>query len=182
MLITATWRVTHNGVVLLDWDDWMQDEPKVDRAYISDRVAVLGGAAITNVGRRNVSHTAAFTRVHRFDTDDEAREFMREHTVALSDQPNDCLIEWLRTGASDTLEDCVITGYRAHVENEKFFADYTLQGGAWLTTGFTPPTPPPVGTAGWRLVTVTGPPAGVALQVRNSSGVWETVYTYTASS
>ena len=182
MLITATWRVTHNGVILLDWDDWMQDEPKVDRAFISDRVAVLGGNSITNLGRKNLSHTATFTRVHQFATDDAAREFMREHTVALSAAPNDCLIEWLRTGVSDTLQDCIITGYRAHTENARFFADYTLSGGAWLTTGFTPPTPPPVATASWRLVTVTGPPKGVALQVLNSSAVWETVWTYIASS
>ena len=107
---------------------------------------------------------------------------MREHAVALSDALNDCLIEWLRTGVSDTLQNAVISGYRAHTENSHFFADYTLQGGAWLTTGFTPPTPPPVGTAAWRFVTVTGPPKGVALQVQNGSGVWETVWTYIASS
>ena len=113
--------------------------------------------------------------------DPEARTFEREHTVSLSNAPADCLIEWLQTGLADTLQDAVITAYRAHVENNFFMADYTLQGGDWLTSGFTPP-PPPTETGTWRLVSVEGPPGGVSMQVKNSSGVWETVWTYTASS
>ena len=33
-----------------------------------------------------------------------------------------------------------------------------------------------------RFVPVVGPPAGISLQVQNSLGGWETVWTYTASS
>jgi hypothetical protein len=180
-LINATWKVTHAGVVLLDWTDFSDGEPRVERAFVADRVAVLHGDAITNLGRKNVSHTASFTQVRFFENDDEARTYEREHTVSLADEPADCLIEWLNTGVSDTLVDAVITGYRARVENNFFFADYTLQGGDWLTSGFTPP-PPPMDSGAWRFVTVTGPPAGVTLQVKNASGVWEDVFTYIASS
>jgi hypothetical protein len=180
-LINATWKVTHAGVILLDWTDFSDGEPRVERAFANDRVAVLGGDAITNLGRKNVSHTASFTQVRFFENDDEARTYEREHTVSLSAAPADCLIEWLRTGLSDTLVAAAITSYRARVENNWFYADYTLQGGDWLTTGFTPP-PPPTEDGAWRLVTVTGPPAGVTLQVKNSSDVWEDVWTYTASS
>jgi hypothetical protein len=181
-LINATWKVTHAGVVLLDWTDFSDGEPRIERAFVSDRVAVLHGDAVTYLGRKNVSHTASFSRVVFFENDDEARTYEREHTVALSDEPNDCLIEWLNTGASDTLVNAVLTGYRARVENNFFMADYTLQGGAWLTTGFAPPPPPVTTTGYWRLVTVTGPPAGVTLQVKNDSDVWEDVWTYIASS
>jgi hypothetical protein len=182
MLITATWKVTHAGVILLDSDEFMREEPRLERAFISDRVASLGATAITNLGRGNVSHTASFTRVRIFDDDNEAREFMREHTTLIADEPNDCLIEWLQRGVFSTLEDCIISGYRSYCENSVFYADYTLQGGALLATGFTPPSPVPIGTAAWRFVTVEGPPKGIALQVQNSSDVWETVWTYIASS
>jgi hypothetical protein len=179
-LINATWKVTHAGVVLLDWDDFSDGEPRVERAFIADRIASIGGVAIVNQGRGNLSHTASFSRVRFFENDDEARTFEREHTVSLSAAPADTLIEWLRTGVSDTLQGAVISRYQARVENNLFMADYTLQGGDWLTTGFTPP--PPSESVGWRLVTITGPPEGVKLQVRNSSDVWEDVWTYTASS
>jgi hypothetical protein len=179
MLINATWKVTHAGVVLLDWTDFSDGEPRVERAFANDRVAVLGGDSITNLGRKNVSHTASFTQVRHFENDDEAREFEREHTVSLSAAPADCLIEWLNTGASDTLVAAAITAYRARVENNWFYADYTLQGGDWLTTGFVPP--PAAENAPWRLVTITGPPGGVELQVQNSSGGWEVIFTYVAS-
>jgi hypothetical protein len=180
-LINATWKVTHAGVILLDWDDYMQNEPSVTRAFVIDRFAALNDNSMRYIGREAVSHVATFSRVRVFDNDDDAREFMREHTVLLSFAVSDCLIEWLRRGVSDTLVDACITGYNARVENNHFMADYTLTGGMWLTSGFAPP-PPPTETGTWRLISVTGPPAGVTLQVKNSSGVWEDVWTYTASS
>jgi hypothetical protein len=178
-LINATWKVTHAGVVLLDWTDFSDGEPRVERAFVNDRVAVLGGASITNLGRQNVSHTAQFTQVRYFENDDEARTYEREHTVSLSAAPADCLIEWLRTGVSDTLVAAVISSYRARIENNFFFADYTLQGGDWLTTGFVPPTP--ADSAFYRFVNISGPPGGVELQVKNSDGDWEVIFTYLAS-
>jgi hypothetical protein len=180
-LITATWRVTHAGVVLLDFDEWSEGEPRIERAFIADRVAVLGGDAQTFLGRGNVSHTASFSRVKWFDNDDEARTYERTHTVSLSDAPADCLIEWVGTGLNDTLEDAVVSGYRAHVESNIFMADYTLTGGDWLTSGFIPPPPPPDGSGCWRLVSLDDP-CGVSLQVKNASDVWETVWTGRASS
>jgi hypothetical protein len=121
-LINATWKVTHAGVVLLDWTDFSDGEPRVERAFVNDRVAVLHGGSIANLGRQNVSHTASFTQVRFFENDDEARTYEREHTVSLYDAPADCLIEWLRTGLSDTLVDAVITGYRARVEIDRMLA------------------------------------------------------------
>src|SRR4029077_6866738 len=97
-LINATWKVTHAGVILLDWDDFSDGEPRVERAFVNDRVASLGGIPITNPGRGHLSRTASFSRVRFFQNDDEARTFERQHTVSLSDAPADCLIEWLRTG------------------------------------------------------------------------------------
>jgi hypothetical protein len=131
MLINATWKVTHAGVVLLDWTDYSDGEPRVERAFIADRVAILGGAAVTYLGRKNVSHTASFTQVRYFANDDEARTYELSHTVALSAAPADCTIQWLNTGVTSTLKGAVITGYRTRVENNFFFADYTLQGGDW---------------------------------------------------
>jgi hypothetical protein len=179
-LINATWKVTHNGVVLLDWTDYMQDEPKLDRAFISDRVASIGAAAITNLGRLNLSHTATFSQVRVFENDDEARTYMQEHSLLISDEPAACLIEWLRTGLSDTLQDCIVTNYQSRCENNHFFASYTLLGGELTPGAFTPP--PVSAGAGWRFVTVVGPPRGVTLQVYNSSSVWENVWTQVASS
>jgi hypothetical protein len=183
-LINATWKVTHAGVILLDWTDFTEGEPRVERAFVNDRVAVLRGDSITNLGRGNVSHTASFNRVVYFENDNEARTFEREHTVALPSAPADCLIQRLNTGESDTLVDAVITSYRTRVENNFFFADYTLLGGEWLTTGFVPPIPDE--SAPWRLVTIEGvpgvSPGGVELQVRNSDGGWEVVWSYVASS
>jgi hypothetical protein len=179
MLINATWKVTHAGVVLLDWTDFSDGEPRVERAFANDRVAVLGGDSITNLGRKNVSHTASFTRVRFFENDDEAREYEREHMVSLSAAPADCLIEWLNTGASDTLVAAVITAYRSRVENSFFFADYTLRGGDWLTSGFVPP--PPVEALNYRFVNVAEPNGGVQLQVKNSDDEWEVVWEYRAS-
>jgi hypothetical protein len=178
-LINATWKVTHAGVVLLDWTDFSEGEPRVERAFANDRVAILGGDAITNLGRKNVSHTAQFTQVRFFENDDEARTYEREHTVSLSAAPADCLIEWLNTGLNDTLVAAVITSYRARVENNFFFADYTLQGGDWLTSGFVPP--PPVDALNYRFVNVAEPNGGVQLQVKNSDDDWEVVWTYRAS-
>jgi hypothetical protein len=156
--------VTHSGVILLDWDDWSDGEPQIERSFISDRVAVLGGAAITNLGRLNVSHTASFTRVKWFENDDEARTFEREHTVSLSDAPADCLIEWVLTGLADTLVGAVISGYRAHVENNIFFANYTLQGVDWLTLcAHRHRLKPPSGVCHSGIIAVT-------LQVKNSCG------------
>jgi hypothetical protein len=131
MLINATWKVTHAGVVLLDWTDYSDGEPRVQRAPLADRVAILGGAAVTYLGRKNVSHSASFTRVIYFPNDDQARTFELNHTVALSDAPADCTILWLNTGITSTLKDAVITAYRTRIENNFFFADYTLQGGDW---------------------------------------------------
>lgn len=179
-LINATWKVTHAGVVLLDWDDWSEGEPRIERAFIADRVAVLGGDAVTYLGRKNVSHTASFSRVKWFENDDEARTYERQHTVSLSDAVADCLIEWVRTGLNDTLVDAVLTGYRAHVESNIFMADYTLQGGDWLTAGFIP-GPPPLDNGCWRFVALEDP-CGLQLQVKNASGVWETVWTGRATS
>ncbi len=182
-LINATWKVTHAGVVLLDWTDFSDGEPHIDRSFLFDGFAALSGSGSGKryLTRENLSHTVAFTRVVYFQNDDEARTFEREHTASLSVGSADCLIEWLNTGLSDTLEDAVISSYRAHVENNMFMADYALQGGKILTSGFTPP-PPPTETGTWRLITVDGPPGGVTLQVKNSSDVWEDVWTYTASS
>ncbi len=64
------------------------------------------------------------------------------------------------------------------------FHEYRIVGGPTNVTDVSPPpTPPPApgGTGPWRLVTVTGPPDGVKLQVLNSSDVWEDVWEYTAS-
>jgi hypothetical protein len=131
-LINATWRVTHDSVVLLDWDDFMQSEPEIDRAFAVDQFAALSGSGVsrTHFSRHNLFHTVAFSRVRVFENDDEAREFMRAHTILLSDERSNCLIEWLRQGVSNTLAGAVITTYRAHVENNHFMADYALQGGA----------------------------------------------------
>jgi hypothetical protein len=128
-LITATWKVTHTSVILLDTTDYMQDEPKLARAFVSDRVASLGASGIVNFGRLNVSHVGSFTRVIVFDNDWQARAFMRTHTLALPTAPADCTILWINEGVTTTLSDCVITGYNARCENNFFFADYSLQGG-----------------------------------------------------
>lgn len=180
-LINATWRVTHAGVVLLDFGEQMQNEPELDRSFVNDNFASLSGSGKSNIGRQNLFHTAAFSRVKVFDDDNEARTFMEEHTVSVSGAPADCLIEWLNTGAVDTLQNAVLTTYRARCENNWFMADYSLQGGLLIAAGFTPPPPPSSGGV-WRLVDVVGPPDGVKLQVKNSSDVWEDVWTYTASS
>lgn len=179
-LINATWKVTHGGVILLDWTDFSEGEPQLVRAFIAERVAVLGGDAVTFFGRGNLSHTASFTQVRFFDNDDEARTYMRSHTSVLSAAPADCLIEWLGTGLQDTLEGAVLSGYRARCENNFFMADYTLQSGSRVTSGITPP-PPPGDSGCWRLVTVEDP-CGVRLEVKNDSDVWETVWTARASS
>jgi hypothetical protein len=178
-LINATWKVTHAGVVLLDWTDFSEGEPRVERAFVNDRVAVLGGDSITNLGRGNVSHSASFTQVRYFANDDEARTYEREHMVSLSTAPADCLIEWLNTGQNDTLVGAVISGYHSRVENNFFFADYTLQGGAWNTTGFVPPAP--VEALNYRFVNVAEPNGGVQLQVKTSDDHWEVIWTYRAS-
>jgi hypothetical protein len=72
--INATWKVTHAGVILLDWTDFSDGEPKVERAFIADRVASLGGNAQTYLGRKNVSHTASFTQVRFFFSYDVDRK------------------------------------------------------------------------------------------------------------
>ena len=131
-LITATWKVTHTGVILLDVTDYMQDEPKLARAFISDRVAALGAAGIVNLPRGNLSHIASFTRVVVFDNDFDARGFMSSHTYALPNAPADCTIEWIGFPTPITLSSCAITGYSARCENNFFIADYTLLGGTYL--------------------------------------------------
>jgi hypothetical protein len=178
-LITATWRVTHAGIVLLDWDDQMNSEPALDRSFAVDRFASLGGGGRTNLGRVNVSHTATFSRVRVFENDDEARTFMEQHTVSLSDGIDDCWIEWVTTGVTNKIVGAAITGYRARCENNWFLADYTVQGGELLPAGM---VPTPAGNVPWRFVTITGPPGGIQLQVQNSFGFWEIVWTYLASS
>jgi hypothetical protein len=61
-LINATWKVTHAGVVLLDWDDFSDGEPRVQRAFIAVRVAILGGAAQTFLGSEHLIPTPTVRR------------------------------------------------------------------------------------------------------------------------
>jgi hypothetical protein len=129
-LINATWKVTHDGVILLDWTDYMQSEPQIDRAFLVDRFAALvAGGGMAYFGRENLFHTVTFSQVRVFDNDFDAREFMRSQTIAVSSEQRPCLITWLDTLATNTLLGAVITSYRARCENNFFFADYSLQGG-----------------------------------------------------
>ena len=76
-----------------------------------------------------------------------------------------------------------VTLHSSEVVGSLSTTTYTIVGGPIGTSDGdpTPPPPPPTGQP-WRLVTIVGPPAGVELQVLNSSNVWETVWNYTASS
>jgi hypothetical protein len=132
MLITSTWRVTLAGVVLLDWDDLMNDEPKLDGAFVAHRIIGLGAAGVRNIGRKNISHTASFSRVRVFDDDDAARNFMRTHAEARPTIEDYGEIQWLDQFAGDTLVSCILSGYKSRTENNHFIADYELSSGVLL--------------------------------------------------
>lgn len=81
-----------------------------------------------------------------------------------------------------------------HIPNGKVISHGSQQTGATTTTNYvivggkaatgsgsgpTPPPPPP--NAKYRFLNVEGPPGGVTLQVQNSDGDWEDIFTYTAS-
>jgi hypothetical protein len=132
-LITATWRVTLKGEVLLDWPDLTEGEPRLASSFISDRFAAFNsdGIGMRAIGRSNVSHTASFARVRIFDSDVEARNFMQRAFEEAPVGPGYLEIQW-QNSAGTTITNCALTGFNARTENNFFMADYTLQGGVLI--------------------------------------------------
>jgi|SRR5581483_4196600 len=134
MLVTATWQIKLGSLVLLDWGELMDDEPRIDRAQVNDIVPTLGASVKKIFTRDNVSHVLRFTRVKIFDDDIAAREFLLTHTAAIPSSLQNCTIKRANyTGAPvTTLANAVIdqSGFQARCEANRFIASYQLIGGA----------------------------------------------------
>ena len=94
----------------------------------------------------------------------------------------DVELEFTETSAIWTIPNAKVVSHNSEQLGATTTTSYTIIGGKGVEgsgSGPTPPPPPP--GAMYRFVNVEGPPGGVTLQVKNSSDVWEDIFTYTAS-
>lgn len=134
VLVTATWQIKLGTLVLLDWGELMDDEPRIERAQVNDIVPTLGASVKKIFTRDNVSHVLRFTRVKVFDDDVAARDFLLTHTAAIPSSLLNCTIKRGNyvSAATTTLANAVIdqSGFSARCEANRFIASYQLIGGA----------------------------------------------------
>ena len=144
MLIESKWRVTlgdptAGGVVVLDFGDYTQDEPELNRACQNDIARSLRAQFAKPIRSYNIEHTLHIGRVVVFNTDDEARDFLKSHTAALPYGAAVSLtIEESGKPTVILLNALLQPGYTARTASNQCHFKYTLVGGELQIGGDAP--------------------------------------------
>lgn len=94
----------------------------------------------------------------------------------------DVELEFTYSSAIWTIPNAKVISHNSAQVGATTTTNYVIVGGKGVEGSGSGPSPPPAPPgAMYRFVNVEGPPGGVTLQVKNSSDVWEDVWTYTAS-
>lgn len=141
MLIVSKWKIALDSLILLDFGEWMADEPSLIPSGIVEVCPTLGGSVPLIFPRKNVTSTLSFSRVKNFATDDLARDFLASHASQISASfagLHTCTIYLNQAVLSHTLVIAGSTvgasGYTARTEASRFVATYTIAGGALTLT------------------------------------------------
>lgn len=125
----SQWRITHLGVVRLDFGDYMASEVKMPWQASGETAAVARAANAVQKTYGNAVNEIEFDRLRPFTTAAAARDAMMAHNAALSGDVGDAVIESL-SGATFTLRGARFARVNPRIEDgSRFVCDYTLIGG-----------------------------------------------------
>jgi len=130
MLISAQWKVTLGGVVLLDFGENTEGELQMERSQLVQTVQPIRAAYEVRFPRGNEAHTITFTRVVVCASNSAAQQLMFSSAlptglVSCTLQPAD------NTAKTWTLSNACIApnGYRPQTQGAWFLAQYQIVGG-----------------------------------------------------
>lgn len=135
MLIVSTWKIVLGSVTLLDFGEWMNDEPSLRPSGFVELATALGTNTPLIFPRKNVLINLRFSRVKNFPTDALARDFLATHAAQLTFSAlGNCVISLNQNVLSHTLTivGSILSadGYDARTEASRFIATYNVIGGA----------------------------------------------------
>lgn len=134
MLIVSTWKIVLGSVTILDFGDWMNDEPSLRPTGQVEVAPALGTNVPLIFPRKNALTNLRFSRVKNFATDALARDFLATHAAQLTFSAlGNCVISLNQNILTHTLTiaGSIISpdGYVARTEASRFVAAYNVIGG-----------------------------------------------------
>jgi len=128
-LLASQFRVTHLGVVRVDFGDAGRQEIKMPWQASGETAPVARAPFAVQMTYANAVNEITFDRVLAFDNSFEARNAMLAHNAGLSSDVGDAVIETL-DGDTYTLRGARLTSVSPRIEDGcRFVCDYTLTGG-----------------------------------------------------
>jgi hypothetical protein len=127
--LSSGWRITHLGVVRLDFGDLMLAEVEMPWQAEGSTEPVARAQFAVQMDYANAVNEISFSRSIEYASAGPARDAMKAHNAALSGAVGDAVIESLN-GSTHTLRGARLSAVSPRLEDGRFFAcDYTLTGG-----------------------------------------------------
>ena len=133
--ICSVWRITHSGVVLLDYGDRLTGEPDFGFDKAIEVAPLLRASHVKVFDRGNVQHDFSWDRIVRHASVESARSWRLSHMVAVSGLGVGDMEISIKDGESYTLKNAAMPSMRSESGNGvsassfESRADYSVVGG-----------------------------------------------------